>query len=204
MSAAFDRGRDAEREVAALMRRKLGARVVRDKQSGAGINKSDISDYFGETRLAVEVKDQQTLKIKEWMRQAQAAASAGQIPTLAFRMESDLMACIPFDELLNLLAEIKDLRKEVNTLRTPMPVDEGVRKLANTFRPDSRNVVVAARAFGKQAAAKLAAEAAGKKIARGATTCRNGHLTDDFGYCLQNKCPFSRGYKAPKAKAYGK
>lgn len=184
MSVAFDRGRDTEREVASIIRKKLKIHVQRDKQSGAGINKADISDYYGELPLFIECKDQETIKVKEWMRQTIEGASFGQAPTLVFRMENELMACLPFNHLLNFLLELKELRADVNDLREPI-------ELPHTNKEQGSEIT----RINKTSATLIT-----QKIEHGAKTCRNGHISDDYGYCMQLNCKFSRGYKKPKEK----
>lgn len=183
MSEAFDRGRDTEREVAAVLRRKLGAHVERDRRSGAGINKSDISDYYNEVPLFIECKDQETLKVKEWMRQTIEGASFNQAPTLVFRMDTELLACMRFADLINFITEIVDLRAEIADLRQPNI----------NFVPPRPEKVLENTKIGVQRAVK-------KQVVRGAKTCKNGHICDDWGYCLSITCQFSRGYRKPKAK----
>lgn len=178
MSVAFDRGRDTEREVAALLRKKLGVRVMRDSRSGAGIHKADIRDYYGELPVFIECKDQETLKVKEWMRQTQEGATFNQVPTLVFRMDTELIACLPFTDLVNFLLEIADLRAEVADLRLPV---------ANFVAPK----IVPTEKIGA---------AVEDKIERGGKLCKNGHIVDDWGYCLQPDCKFSRAYKPRKVK----
>jgi hypothetical protein len=39
-----------------------------------------------------------------------------------------------------------------------------------------------------------------KKLAESVKIDANGHITDQFGYCNQKGCKFSRGYKKPKEK----
>ncbi len=188
MSAAFDRGRKTEREVAAMLRKKLGVHVQRDKQSGAGLNKADIKDFYQEIPLFIEVKNQQTLKVKEWMKQAAGGASVGQIPTLVFQTDDELLACLPFDKLIDLLLEIKQLRAEVALLREP--VDLTV----------SGTPVVIAKDIVTVGTEKAVLPVVEQKIAHGAQACKSGHIADEYGYCMQLDCKFSRGYRPPKVK----
>ena len=119
MSESSKRGKTLELQVAAILRKKLGARVMRDKQSGAGINKQDIRDYFQELPFSIECKDQETIQIKSWMRQAIDAASFHQVPTLVFRMDEEIIAAVRFADLVDLSVEIADLRAELDDLRKP-------------------------------------------------------------------------------------
>jgi hypothetical protein len=186
MSEASDRGRNFERKVAGILRSKLGARVTRDRRSGAGINKSDISDYYQDIPLHMELKDQETVKVKEWFRQADAGASFTQAPTVVFALEEEVLAVIRFSDLVNFVREIADQKAEIDDLRKPFNPTPIVKKPAVSPASDLVEPVVEA------------------KIERGSKTCRNGHLCDDYGYCMQKGCQYSRGYKKPKAKKAGK
>jgi hypothetical protein len=186
MSAAFDRGRNTEREVAGILRKKLGARVERDKRSGAGTMKADIRDYYQELPVFIECKDQETIKIKEWMRQASEGASVGQPPTVVFRMDEDgLMACLPFSDLVNFFVELADLRAEIDDLRKPIV-------MVSTHKPMSDKTKAALVEVGR---------VVDKQILRGAKTCPNGHIImDSSTLCLSKGCKYSRGYRPPKGK----
>lgn len=190
MSAASKRGKDFEQEIAKILQKKLGARVVRDGRSGAGSHqKMDIQNYYSDIPLAIECKDHETIKVKEFMRQAKNAASAGQVPTLAFRMDGEAYACLPFADLVNFLAEIKQLEAALEDLRNPAPAKPS-KKLQRKIK---------AQEAEKEAEA-IVAPAIAKKRSSGARSCPNGHLTDAYGYCQDKKCKYRRGYKAPKSK----
>lgn len=184
MSQSFDRGRTFERKVASMIRKKLGARIERDRRSGAGVNRSDISDYYQEIPLHLEIKDQETLKPKEWFRQADQASSMNMTPSVVFHMDEEIMVMLRFSDLLNFLCEIQDQKAEIDDLREPH-TDEF---------PPATNPIQAARRFAEAATAPIVK----KKIQRGQKTCRNGHLADEFGYCQILSCKYSRGYKPPK------
>lgn len=185
---AYSKGKNFEQKVASLLRSKLKIAVQRDRRSGAGYNKSDISDYWNQLPLHLEIKDQETIKIKEFFRQADQAASFSKAPTVVFSADSEILACLRFSDLLNFLIEITDLKAENDDLRSPLvnrtlqekPV---ISKL--DFTSDKIKPVIE------------------KKIQRGSYTCRAGHLSDEWGYCMQLDCKFSRGYKAKK-KSGGK
>ena len=185
MSESSKRGKTLELQVAAILRKKLGARVMRDKRSGAGTLKQDIRDFGGDIPFSIEVKDQATLKVKEWFRQAIAAASFHQVPTLVFCSDEEVLACVRFADLVNLEVEIRQLRAELADLRTPTtePTMQAYESLKRQLVPDV-----------------LIEPTVRARIQRGASTDANGHITDDFGYCNQKGCKYSRGYRAPKAK----
>jgi hypothetical protein len=121
MSESSEKGVSLEDFVAKVLKKKLGARVQRDKRSGAGSHqKMDINDYFQDTRLDVEVKNHKTVAIKEWMRQAKGGASLGRVPTVVFKADDDVLACIPFTDLVDLLVEVQQGNVEIKRLREPI------------------------------------------------------------------------------------
>src|SRR3954467_8644600 len=125
MSLASTKGKHLELEVAGILRKKLGARVTRDKQSGAGVSKQDIRDYYSDLPFSIECKDQETVQIKSWMRQAIDATSFHQVPTLVFRMDEEIIAAVRFSDLVDLAVEIADLRAELDDLRQPVVATHG-------------------------------------------------------------------------------
>lgn len=190
MSEAFDKGRTFERKVASILRSKLGARVVRDRRSGAGVNKSDISDYYQEIPLHLEIKDQETIKIKEWFRQADAASSFNMAPTVVLHADEEVLAVIRFSDLVNFLVEIADQKAEIDDLHAPqqLPAPTGL------GLPDE--VPKELQAIDPAKVAKVI----NQKKATATRLCKNGHIADDYGYCQQLSCKYSRGYRPPKAK----
>ncbi|MFJ6416520.1 hypothetical protein [Paeniglutamicibacter sp. NPDC091659] len=121
MSVSSEKGKKLENEVAKLMQKKLGARVSRDKRSGAGSHqKMDISDYYQDTPLDLEVKNHKTIKIKEWWRQVVGGASFSRIPTVVFRADDEVLATLRFSDLVDLIAETQQHRVEIKKLRAPI------------------------------------------------------------------------------------
>ena len=173
MSESSEKGVSLEKEIAKILRKKLGATVERDKRSGAGnINKSDLSDWYREIPLFVESKNQKIIKIKDWFRQAEGNASMGQAPTVVFAADNEILACLRFSDLVNFLAEIKDYQAIIADLRevTVEELNKEDGEIVDTL------------------------------ISHHAKTCRNGHLSDAYGYCQQLTCKFSRSYRLPKKK----
>ncbi|BAH33182.1 putative PDDEXK endonuclease [Rhodococcus erythropolis] len=174
MSVSSEKGKSLEEHIAKTLRKKLGARVQRDKRSGAGSHqKMDLTDYFQDTPFDIEAKNHKTIAIKKWMRQTKAGTSPGRIPTLVFDVDDDVLACIPFDDLVNLSVQIRDLTAEIADLRTPtvLSVGEAVEKAVAIKQPT------------------------------GVSTCRNGHITSPgSNKCLDKHCAFSSTYKRPKVK----
>lgn len=181
MSESSDRGKHFELKVASVLRKKLGAKVSRDRRSGAGTNRADISDYYQQIPLHLELKDQETLKVKEWFRQADDAASFTQAPTVVFAMDEEVLCCLRFSDLVNFLVEIADQKAEIDDLRRP---------IQSTATNDPR-------AMNKS---QLVALVEKKSILPKTKFCRNSHIADQWGYCMQVSCPYSRGYKKPKGK----
>jgi Holliday junction resolvase len=181
MSDSSKRGKRLELEVAKILRSKLGARVTRDKQSGAGLHKQDIFDYGGDIPFSIEAKDQATLKVKEWFRQAVEASSFNQVPTLVFRSDQEILACVRFADLVNLAVEIKDLQAKLDDIRGP--VQDVPASTTSHLEID-----------------QLLDKPVKAKVEAGARTDREGHLVDQWGYCNIIGCKYNRSYRPPKAK----
>lgn len=179
MSQAFDKGKGFEQDVAGMIRRKLQIAAVRDSRSGANWHRK--SDIFSELPIHIEAKDHETVKIKEWYRQAEAAASFNQTPTVVFRADEFILATLEFSQLLDLFVRIADLEAENEDLRKPI----------ENFTPPELATIKAEEAVSKTVETK---------IERGDKTCKAGHLADNYGYCMQVTCPYSRGYVKPKKK----
>jgi|GEM_PF-5270024 len=174
MSVSSEKGKSLEEHIAKTLRKQLGARVQRDKRSGAGSHqKMDLTDWHMDTPFDIEAKNHKTIAVKKWMRQTKAGTSPGRIPTLVFDADDDVLACIPFDDLVNLAVQIRDLTAEIADLRTPtvLSVGEAVEKAVAIKQPT------------------------------GVSTCRNGHITSPgSNKCLDKHCAFSSTHKKPKVK----
>lgn len=191
MSQSSKRGKDFETEIAKILQKKLGARVIRDGRSGAGSHqKNDIKDWHRDVPFDIECKDQEAIKIKEWMRQAEQAASFGRVPCMVFRMDGKAYATLPFDALVDLAVEIADLQAALDDMRNPTHSTAKAKGLQRT-----RNAAKTREAIEPDTMA-----AVDKKRSQGANTDRNGHITDQWGYCATKGCQYSRGYKPPKGK----
>ncbi|MFC8008971.1 putative PDDEXK endonuclease [Streptomyces cinereoruber] len=171
MSESSEKGRSLEDHVAKTLNKKLGVKVARDKRSGAGSHqKMDIADWFKDVPLDIEVKNHKVIKLPEWMRQAKHGASVGQVPTVVFACDGDVIAALPFDAVVDMMAEIKQLRAEVASLRAPV-VPAGL--------PE---VTVAKVAQGASSCRN------GHLLSPGASKC------------LMKGCPYSSSYKPRKEK----
>jgi hypothetical protein len=180
MSVSSERGKQLELDIAKLITKKTGTLAKRDSRSGANWHRP--ADIFTSLPVHIEAKDHETIKIKEWYRQADAAASFNQIPTVVFRMDSDIMATMRFTDMLDLLVEIADLKAEVVDLRRP--VKETIKVIRHTI-PDE----------------ELQEMVENKKIERDYRECRDGHLlAPGSSKCSQKGCRFSAGYKPKKEK----
>lgn len=189
MSEASERGKSYEVKVQKLTARKLGLEVKRDSRSGAGaFHKEDIRDRYGELPLSIEVKNQATLKLKEWFRDAADKASVGQAPVVVFPMDEDDLAVIRYGDLLNIVKEMFDWRVTAEDLQKPLPAPAEIveSKLAGLPHP----IVKDAAGVAEQVKALPARN-----------YCPNGHaVPDGRGKCLAKYCQFSATYKKPKDK----
>lgn len=177
MSESSEKGKSLEDFVAKTLQKKLGARVIRDPRSGAGSHhKTDIKDYFQDTPLDVEVKNHAAVKIKEWMRQAKAGASLGRIPTVVFNSGDDVLATLPFADLVDLLVQVQDGTKEIKRLREPViKTAESVSAAVGELKPS------AVRSTWSE--------------------CRGGNLVaPGEKKCLVKTCPYCSNKKIKKEK----
>ena len=185
MSESFDKGRDFEREVAAIIRRKIDKGAKRDSKSGALWNRK--RDIFTALPISIECKHHETIKIREFYRQAEAAASHGELPAAVFPIDGKPVATVPFDGLINLYVEIDQLRNEVADLREPISTSTVKKRALDGVARDETE--------------KMVADATEKKVASGGfRTCRNGHIVSDGTKCMWKGCQYSRTYKKKKEK----
>lgn len=122
MSVSSEKGKTLENDVVKILQSKLGARVSRDKRSGAGSHqKMDLNDYFQDTPLDIECKNHATIKIREWWKQTISGASFSRVPTLVFQVADDeVLATLRFSDLVDLLAEGQQNRVEIKRLKEPV------------------------------------------------------------------------------------
>lgn len=194
MSEAFDKGRDYERKISKITSKKLNFHVKRDSKSGGGsTHKADIRDRYGEIPLFIECKNQATLKLKEWWADADAKSNFGQSPVVVFPYETNSgledLACIRYTDLLNLVAEMIDWKETAEDYRTNGIIEQSPIR-ANDENESVPEPIKQAHEFVEKA----------KESKSKTSNCRNGHIADNYGYCLQQDCKFSRGYKPPKKK----
>lgn len=178
MSESSEKGVSLENFVAKTLQKKLGARVSRDKRSGAGSHqKMDINDYFQDTRLDVECKDQKIISIKQWFKQAAGGASLNRVPTVVFRAGDEVLATVRFIDLVDLLSELRDTDAALKQAREPIvKTAESVPKAVGEIKPS------AARSTW--------------------TECRGGNMVSPGEKkCLVKTCPYCSNKKVKKAKS---
>lgn len=184
MSQQSDRGRQFELKVAKVTRAKIDRMAKRNAGSHANWNRR--SDVYTELPIHIEAKDQETLKPKEWFRQADEAA-AGKTPVVVFQMDADLMCLLRYDDLLNLFIEIADLRLEIADLRRP------VKKVVRDTPYRKNNVTVSEFNLTDGT------------LKRDIKLCKNGHIcTPGRTTCMVKGCIYSSTYIKPKAKKEGR
>jgi len=111
------KGKRAEREVAKLINKYLGTNVRRTPQSGGLSIKGDIIDINPDSAAFdyhFEVKDQKKLMIPKWWEQIYGDCPKGKIPINVFKMNARFYATLEFTDFLNLLAELKELKEELD------------------------------------------------------------------------------------------
>lgn len=196
MSLNSDKGRNYETHVAGIVRRKVGSGM---RNAGSHANWHRRSDIYTELPIHLEAKHHENVRIKEWMEQAEAAKSFSQTAVVAFRIEEEDYACLKLTDLLDLFVQIADQKLEIDDLRSPVAVD-------HTQKTGAENRVETAKDPARVAkeAEDMAARARNAKVERGSAVCKNGHLVDAYGFCMQKDCKYRRGYKPPKAKKEGK
>jgi hypothetical protein len=110
------KGKRAEREVAKLINKYLGTNVRRTPQSGGLSIKGDIIDINPDSAAFdyhFEVKDQKKLMIPKWWEQIYGDCPKGKIPINVFKMNARFYATLEFTDFLNLLAELQELKEEL-------------------------------------------------------------------------------------------
>tara|TARA_Y100000593_G_scaffold75746_1_gene139777 strand:- start:250 stop:621 length:372 start_codon:yes stop_codon:yes gene_type:complete len=111
------KGKRAEREVAKLINKYLGTNVRRTPQSGGLSIKGDIIDINPDSAAFdyhFEVKDQKKLMIPKWWEQIYGDCPKGKIPINVFKMNARFYATLEFTDFLNLLAELQELKEELD------------------------------------------------------------------------------------------
>lgn len=185
----YSKGREYEMHIAALLRKKV-ASGVRNKGSHANWHRR--SDVYTELPIHIEAKHHESVRIKDWMEQAEGAASFSQTPVVVFRIEEKDYACLNFSQLLDLFVQVADMQLEIEDLRAP--AEGSVLQNTPINKPDP--IKEAEKQVTKAIEQKATREELG--------SCKNGHLLTAGGKCMWKGCVYSRTYVKPKAKGKGK
>lgn len=183
MAETYDKGKAYELHVAKLVRRKADKGSMRNR--GSHTNGTYRSDIYTSLPIHLEAKHHENVRIKEWMAQAESAKAFHETAVVAFAIDGNDYACLNLNDLLDLFVQIADQQREIQDLHAPQPAQEAV-----TRKPvhGIKTVEEAAQAAGKAAKKKESLK-----------YCRGGHICDDYGYCMQKGCKYSRGYNAKAA-----
>lgn len=101
----MSKGKDFELKLARLIRQK-GFKAGRDSKSGGSWwQRSDLRTP--DLPVHIEAKDQATIKVREWFAQA-ASGTYNRTPVVVFKADHEILACIRFNDLLDLYKEIAD------------------------------------------------------------------------------------------------
>lgn len=185
MGEAYDKGKAYELHISKLVRKKADKGSMRNRSSHTGGTRR--SDVFTNLPIHIEAKHHETVTIKKWMEQAEAASSFHETAVVAFRIDDKDYAALNFEDLLNLFVQIADMQAEIDDLRAPVEhVVVPPKKAAEMARHE-------ATAMAQKAIAK-------KKDQPTIKYDKNGHITDEYGYCMQKGCKYNRNYKPPKVK----
>lgn len=199
MSEASERGKSYEIKIQKLTARALKIEVKRDPRSGGGTwHKEDIRDRYGELPISVEIKNQATIKLKEWWKNARDKASVGQAPIVVFPADTEDLCIMRYSDLLNIVKEMFDYRETAEALTSPRTPDstyvtgelegefsEGMKEAVDRAWPGVIKTPTEARA-------KVATLPARKY-------CPAGHaVPEGRGKCLQKGCQYSATYRKPK------
>ena len=114
------KGKRAERDVAKLINKYLGTNVRRTPLSGALNFKGDIIDTNPDSaayQFHFEVKDQKKLMIPKWWEQIDDDCPIAKTPVNVFKMNAQFYATMQFTDWLSLLAEIKELKEEIEQIK---------------------------------------------------------------------------------------
>ena len=188
MGEAYNKGKAYEMHVSKLIRRKADKGSMRNRSSHTGGTRR--ADIFTDLPIHVEAKHHESVRIKEWMEQAEAASNFGQTAVVAFRIDEHDYACLNFNDLLDLFVQIADQQLEIEDLRAPIVADTKVDVMIAETRKARTDIGEI-----KDGVEKLVEK---KKADTKTYSCRAGHISDEYGYCMQKGCKYTRGYKPPK------
>jgi len=185
MSIASERGKNFERKVRKITAKILKIEVKRDSRSGAGeTHKQDVRSPYGVLPLFIECKDQEKANLKRDWRKADQQSSFGQAPVVVFPDNEETLVVMRYEDLLNFIKEGIDWRESAEKYRVGVDMGDPA---------GDKSVEINPFELPKKKPAAI-------KNTSKLKTCRNGHIADQFGYCMAKKCPYNRTYKAPKEK----
>lgn len=117
MSDASARGKDLETRVAREVRRIMKVPAARDPRSGGGWYKQDIR--IPGFDFALECKNQQTIKLRDWWEQTTTVCPVYKTPMLVIAPdEYTELAVVKLQDILGLLKQIEDDRLTITELRS--------------------------------------------------------------------------------------
>lgn len=185
MGEAYNKGKAYELHIAKLVRKKADKGSMRNR--GSHTASTHDADVFTNLPIHIEAKHHENVRIKDWMEQAEAASSFHQTAVVAFRIDDKDYAALNFEDLLNLFVQIAQMQAEIDDLRAP--VEHVVIKPAK------------AAEMARHEAVALSQKAVEKKKAQPSIKYdKNGHIVDEYGYCMQKGCKYNRNYRPPKVK----
>lgn len=185
----FKKGKQFELKVAKITRSKIDKAAKRNPGSHANWNRN--SDIYTELPFHIECKDQEYLKPKEWFRQAEEAC-LGKTPVVAFQMDEEVMTILRYDDFLNLLVEIADMKAEIADLRRPSEY---------TVKKGVENLQELAEEMKKEPPPTKLPKITDGSLKREIRLCPNKHIcSPGRDTCMTKGCPYSSTYIKPKAK----
>lgn len=191
---SYQRGKSFELRVAKMTRQKIDKSAKRNPGSHANwVRRGDI---YTDLPYHIEAKDQETIRPKEWYRQAEEA-SFGRTPLVAFQMEQEVMCMLRYDDFLNLLVELADLKSEIEDLRKPV-----VSLVQSEWIEGYENIELKP---GKVEIFQGSPKLTDGTLRREITLCKSGHIiSPGRDTCMTKGCQYSSTYIKPKAKKESK
>lgn len=189
MSDSSIRGKSYELKIQKIVTKKLHIETKRDSRSGAGLHKQDVRDRYNLLPIFIECKDRETLNVKAAWREADGKSSYGQAPIVVFPDDSEDLCVMRFTDLLNFIKEAADWKETAEDLQQPN--DSAILHQAIPVKSIGGGMAV----VDTDREIKTVIE-----NKQGAKFDKEGHIVDDYGYCNQKGCKYSRGYRPKKVK----
>lgn len=202
MSEASDRGKQYEIRIQKITARTLGLEVKRDPRSGGGDwHKEDIRDRYGTLPLSIEVKNQATIKLKEWWKDARDKASMGQAAVVVFPADAEDLCIMRYSDLLNIVKEMFDWRETAEAHTAPRNSTDPYRfaKVAGENAAEVFDAVINSPHVIKTKEEAVASAMAAVAKIDGLRYCPNGHVVPEGrARCMGKNCQYSATFKKPK------